>query len=159
MPAHIGFMEKLKLPRKFLGLALSQTPQARRLRSTGLLSMAALEADLERKRREREKYEVTSYGSFRSYLDDYSPVDRDGIRGTQIADPREWELFLKPGTVFDRQMQIVFEEFKQRGVDFRVIFIQRKSDTDKLKRLEGVAFGEVTVLWSSASGSTIHRLR
>ncbi len=114
-------------------------------------SWEVLEKRMENNRDKREDT-VTTYDSFRQQLDRYDPALAEGNRARIYSNQEEWDLYLKPDSIFDRQMRILFSEHKERRVDFKVMLIRHKKDMLKLKRIEGIAFGEVTILWSDASG-------
>ena len=171
MPAHIGAFEKLKLFSFFVYGNIGQTRHAKDLRikrvttrnvANVIARNQGVEEDLSNNRAaylpwkyvselgqskvSAREHRYMSYGVFRSYLDKLDPALPRGELDWH-TDPREWDLYLRPGTEFDGRCQLYFEA--KRGP---MLVITHKSDRSKPKRIEALPKdGAPVVLWTDAS--------
>jgi len=175
MPAHIGFLSKLKIPLAFcaqfqkeaiavrdyfadkldLGEFDNSPPNewvtARNV--AGVMSPAdiyrAKEADAQRR-----NHTVKNYKDYRNWLNRFGPNRQNAPNGRDPqgrwvpVDGVEWNLYLKPGTAFDDAVKAVLK------AGYSINFVARKSNAKEVKRLEAKRKkGAPSVtLWSKDGG-------
>ncbi|MBV9836392.1 MAG: hypothetical protein JO055_18380 [Alphaproteobacteria bacterium] len=151
MPAHIGFINMVKIP---LGVVYQLTPTegGRSIRTNGGLTSPAEIYRLKKKQAQGRDKIVTTYKKYREFLDLYEPgIKQEAGFRVKSVDPQEWDLYLARGTHFDRTMRALLD------AKWKIDLVKRKSDAMSLKRIEakrGQGHPSVTV-WSrdgSAAG-------
>ncbi len=166
MPAHMGLTGRINV---LMGMAyanLSQSEAARAFRNTNktvrkiqektgqevtapnttrYMSYSAMDKDLRIHLKTKRESKFVDYDGLRRHLNFYDPDRRVPQGELPFIVPRsEWDLYLKPGTVFDEFLRQYSMEQKKEGFYFLVI---RHRDGQRLKRLEAVMpSGRVNIL-------------
>ncbi|MGD0106719.1 MAG: hypothetical protein ABSC06_22180 [Rhodopila sp.] len=182
MPAHIGFLDALKVSVATLGANISLSSEARKNRSKlatqrrqdrgqekglalgaedpdhhfgdGLFSFSDMGLALARNRSVREK-RCDAYSTYRVWLDarsPYLPIAQGAVTHADYVSKTEWDAYLAPDTWFDVAVRALF---LTPDADFSLILIVRKSDVYQLKRIEGTNQHGTSIMWSLADSCLV----
>ena len=146
MPAHIGIIDRLKIPLGMVVMNLSRKPKAVQARhmSGGWVGPRDLALNMRDRAHDRDAVTPT-YPSFRNRLNRYDPAGP--TPGYTAADAVDWDMNLAPGTIIDAVVAAMFDQ--HAGVV--VTFVGRKSNHHDLKRIEIKATGIPNhIIWSAA---------
>jgi hypothetical protein len=158
MPAYIGFFTQLKIPVLSV-MQFTPTKTGKKISKMGYVTPADIHNTMKVDRDRRNSY-VGSYDGYRHHLNMHDPNKSEptsNIQGMNTyrapVDANEWDLYLKPGTTFDKAVKTVLD----RKEGWKIDFVGHKNDWKSLKRIEikrGEGFMSIT-LWSCTGSAKL----